>query len=264
MATPIRTTLDFGNGAGGITGLSDAQSPTEPVTLQQALALIERNPWKDDVRAGASTNVNLASPGASVGGVAMVSGDRFLARGQTAQMQNGIYVWNGAAVAATRALDANTFDELESAVVRVSEGTDAGTKWAQTQTNGVLGTNNVIWASSGASAPAASETVSGIAEIATQAETDAGTDDERFVTPMKGKTASWSAKRFSATIGDGSATSYAVTHNLGTDDVDVTVRETGGAKRVVITDVEATSTTTVTIKFNTAPASNAFRVTVTA
>jgi len=33
--------------------------------------------------------------------------------------------------------------------------------------------------------PEASETVAGIAEIATQAETDAGTDDERIVTPLK-------------------------------------------------------------------------------
>ena len=31
----------------------------------------------------------------------------------------------------------------------------------------------------------ASETVAGIAELATQAETDAGTDDERIVTPLK-------------------------------------------------------------------------------
>lgn len=36
--------------------------------------------------------------------------------------------------------------------------------------------------------PPASETVAGIAEIATQAETDAGTDDERIVTPLKLKT----------------------------------------------------------------------------
>jgi len=37
--------------------------------------------------------------------------------------------------------------------------------------------------------PAATETVAGKAEIATQAETDAGLDDERFITPLKFKTA---------------------------------------------------------------------------
>lgn len=35
--------------------------------------------------------------------------------------------------------------------------------------------------------PAASETVSGVLEIATQAETDAGTDDQRALTPLKAK-----------------------------------------------------------------------------
>ena len=39
-----------------------------------------------------------------------------------------------------------------------------------------------------ATVPAASETVAGIAEIATQTETNTGTDDERFVTPLKFKT----------------------------------------------------------------------------
>lgn len=36
-----------------------------------------------------------------------------------------------------------------------------------------------------AGAPAATESIAGVAEIATQAETDAGTDDARFVTPAK-------------------------------------------------------------------------------
>lgn len=45
-----------------------------------------------------------------------------------------------------------------------------------------------FWTVSGVKAstvPDASETVKGIAEIATQAETDAGTDDTRFITPLK-------------------------------------------------------------------------------
>jgi len=39
--------------------------------------------------------------------------------------------------------------------------------------------------SGGGAAAAASESVSGIAELATQAETDAGSDDLRIVTPLK-------------------------------------------------------------------------------
>ncbi len=53
------------------------------------------------------------------------------------------------------------------------------------------GTRSVVFVDSTAddvfpiSAPQATETTAGIAEIADQAEVDAGTDDERFVTPLK-------------------------------------------------------------------------------
>ena len=41
------------------------------------------------------------------------------------------------------------------------------------------------WSPVSSTVPAASETVAGIAELATQAEVNAGTDDERIVTPLK-------------------------------------------------------------------------------
>ena len=75
--------------------------------------------------------------------------------------------------------------ELEQAVTTVEEGTSAGTSWRQSVVNFVLDTGSVTWLQFGAAIGAASETSSGIAEIATQAETDAGTDDARFITPLK-------------------------------------------------------------------------------
>lgn len=42
-----------------------------------------------------------------------------------------------------------------------------------------------VWVRAGGTEVQATETIKGIAEIATQAETDAGTDDERIVTPLK-------------------------------------------------------------------------------
>jgi hypothetical protein len=54
----------------------------------------------------------------------MTAGDRVLLAGQTTASQNGIYVWNGAAVAMTRATDADTAAKLtESLQVQVDEGT---------------------------------------------------------------------------------------------------------------------------------------------
>lgn len=69
------------------------------------------------------------------------------------------------------------------------------------------------------------------------------------------------ARKFSASIGDGSTTAIAVTHSLGTKDVLVQLRRNSD-DAVVYADVVCTSTTVATITFATAPASSAIRVTV--
>jgi hypothetical protein len=161
----------------------------------------------------------------------------------------------------TRSLDASTFPELEQAITTVEEGTSAGAVYRQDQVNGTLGTSSINWVSFGTSAPAASESTAGIAELATQAETDAGTDDLRIVTPLKLATWSGRTKKYSVSIGDGSATSYTVTHNLATRDVQVVVYNNSTYDEV-ITDVTHATTNTLTIVFATAPASNAYRVVV--
>jgi hypothetical protein len=58
-------------------------------------------------------------------------------------------------------------------------------------------------------------------------------------------------------------TALVVTHNLATDDVTVNVFETSGSKALVETDVERTSSNTITLRFATAPASGAYRVVIT-
>lgn len=223
---------------------------------------VEGLAWKDSARVGTQSNINLSSPGATIDGITMASQDRVLVRNQSTQSQNGIYVWNGASTALTRSLDASTFAELEQAIITVEEGTDAGTTWRQTQINGVIDTNNVIFTSFAAAAPAASETTAGIAELATQAEVDAGTDDLRIITPLKLATWSGRLRKVSTSVGDGSATSYVVTHNLNTRDVIIRVFPNSGEYDDVEVDVQRTSTTTATLVFATAPGSNAYRVVV--
>lgn len=223
---------------------------------------VEGLAWKDSARVGTQSNINLSSPGATIDGVTMASQDRVLVRNQSTQSQNGIYVWNGAAVAMTRSLDASTFAELEQAIITVEEGTDAGTTWRQTQVNGTIDSSNVVWTSFAAAAPAASETTAGVAEIATQAEVDAGTDDLRIVTPLKLATWSGRIKKYSTNIGDGSATSYTITHSLNTRDVIIRVFPNSGNYDDVEVDVYRPSTTTATLVFATAPGVNAYRVVV--
>lgn len=225
-------------------------------------SLVEGLAWKDSCRVASQSNLNLSSPGATIDGVTMASQDRVLVRAQSTASENGIYVWNGSAVAMTRALDASTFAELEQAVTTIEEGTSAGSSYRQDQVNGTLGSSTISWVSFGTSAPAASETTAGIAELATQAEVDAGTDDQRIVTPLKLATWAGRLRKYAVNIGDGSATSYTITHSLNTRDVVVRVFPNSGNYDDVEVDVYRPSTTTCTLVFATAPASNAYRVVV--
>ena len=64
-----------------------------------------------------------------------------------------------------------------------------------------------------------------------------------------------------ATIGDGSATSFAITHNRSTTDVTVEVYD-ASTNDTVIANVNRNSTSQVTVSFASAPASNAYKVVV--
>lgn len=260
MARKVFTDFDF-QSVSKVINLPTPSASGDGVPKSYVDSLVEGLAWKDSCRVATQANLNLSAPGATIDGITMASGDRILVRSQTTASENGIYVWNGAAVAATRALDASTFAELEQAVTTVEEGTSAATTYRQDQINGTIGSSTISWVTFGTSAPAASETTAGIAEIATQAEVNTGTDDLRIVTPLK--LASWSGriKKFAVSIGDGTNTSYTVTHNLATLDVQVTVfaNSTGDE---VITDVTHATTNTLTVVFASAPAANAYRVVV--
>lgn len=109
------------------------------------------------------------------------------------------------------------------------------------------------------SARTATETRTGIAEIATDAELTTGTDDTRIVTPLKLKT--YLDNRtggYAANIG-GAGTSYALSHGLNTIDVIVMIKDNTTLEEV-ITDVVITDANTVTVSFAVAPSANAYRV----
>jgi hypothetical protein len=261
MAKEVRSNLDFLDTA-RIVNLPDPVAAKEPATKGYVDSAIEGLSWKDNCRVATQSNVNLASPGASIDGVTMVAGDRVLVRAQTAGAENGIYTWAAAASPLTRAADCSTAVELEQAVTSVDEGTSASTSYRQTAVNFTLGTGAQSWATFGTATPIASETTSGTAEIATQAEVDTGTDDLRFVTPLK--LASWAGRvrKLAANIGDGSATQYDVTHNFGTNDIHVNVFRNSGTFDDVLCDISRPSTNAVRLNFASPPTTNQFRVVV--
>jgi hypothetical protein len=68
--------------------------------------------------------------------------------------------------------------------------------------------------------------------------------------------------KYATNVGDGTATSYTITHNLGTRDVIVSVYEGSGSYAEVICDVNHATTNTITLLFSVAPTSNQYRVVV--
>lgn len=262
MAKQILTDLDLVSTArvtnmGAPVGLDDA------VRLRDLNSAVEGLAWKDSARVASVANINLAAPGANVDGVALSVNDRVLVKDQAAPTENGIYIFNGAATPMTRAPDASVGAELVNATLTIDEGTtNAATTWRQTAVNITLGVTSIAFAAFGASSPPASETTAGIAELATQAEVDTGTDDARIVTPLK--LANWAGRlrKYATNVGDASNTTYTITHNLNSRDVVVEVFRNSGGYDSVQCDVERSSVNAVVLTFLTAPALNAYRVVV--
>lgn len=69
--------------------------------------------------------------------------------------------------------------------------------------------------------------------------------------------------RYAATIGDGTTTSFTVTHNLGTRDVTVNVYDVGSPYEEAYVGIRRTTTNTVTIYTTLPVATNALRVVIT-
>ena len=77
--------------------------------------------------------------------VTVTAGQRVLVKNQTNQADNGIYL--ASAGAWSRALDANSWDELVGAIVFITEGGQKDSAWySTTQAGGTLGVTPIIWA----------------------------------------------------------------------------------------------------------------------
>jgi hypothetical protein len=149
--------------------------------------------------------------------------------GSSTQPGNGIYTVTGNTTNLTvaRATDADAWSELNKAYVWVELGfANGGIGWiTNVAETGTVNTTNIQWVK--------------FASIQS--------------TPIN---------RSTFTIGDGSTTSFVITHNFNFQNPAVQVQEAGAPYNVVYPDVQMTSANTCTIVFATAPTTNQYVVTV--
>lgn len=190
--------------------------------IQSAAAGIASKP---PVRLVATSNIGLSGL-AAIDGVTPVVGDRVLVTGQTTAAQNGVY--NAAASAWTRTtVEGPPPGELETgAMWLVTEGTTyAGSQWRVSTTGAItVGTTSVaivqfnaamaFTAGNGLSLTGSTLAVNPIVGGGLTASPSGLAIDTSVV-----------ARKFSATIGDGAASSFVVSHGLGTQDVVMMVRQ---------------------------------------
>ena len=120
-------------GTGTVTGLPAPVGDTDAANKAYVDAIAQGLTWKNAVHVLSTADVSISSAPAAIDGFTLTAGDRVLLTAQSTPAENGIYVFNGAASAMTRALDADAYGELNGAAVFVQEGTaSADTGWVQT------------------------------------------------------------------------------------------------------------------------------------
>ena len=267
------TALGANLAAGGykITGLADPTSDQDAATKIYVDNAVQGLTWKAAVNLLAFSNIALTGSTGSltIDGHATLTathnGYRLLLIGQSTATQNGIYVYSdaGAGYTLTRAADASVYTELIGATVFVEEGTTYGrTSWLQSNhyITSFASQNWVQMAGAGAYVAGAGLTATGTTfDVGAGLGIVVNTDTVQIDTAVV-------VRKYSTSIGDGTALSYTVTHNLGTRDVTIQVYDNASPYAQVEADVEHTDTNTATIKFASVnpgpPTTNQFRVVV--
>jgi hypothetical protein len=278
--------------ANKLTNVGNGVNPQDAATFGQLNALIQGQTWKDPVRAATTANGALATAfanGQTIDGVVLATGDRILIKNQTTAADNGIYTVN-AAGAPTRAADADVAAELNKATVIITSGTaNQGDVYTQTSVVNTLGTDIQTWTKTGEgnvvysadeitlhlagqvfSIKAGGVGVNELAAAVAGTGLSGGAGSALSVNTGTGLTISGDnvvvdttvvARVAAATVGDGAASAFAVTHNLGKTDILVEVFEISSGSTVEC-DVQRTSANAVTVSFTTPPTANQYRVVV--
>lgn len=259
MAAPTAS-VSFNNQL--ITNLADAVSAQDAVnlrTLQAAVASAAAGiDSKPSVRVLANTNQTLSGL-PTVDGITLTAGQRILLVNQTDPTQNGPYVVaSGSWVRASDELTPGAFWYVE-------EGTSFGkTQWRIENTGTITpGTTSITINQFGAVTTYTNGNGLNLTGTTFSVKPASGGG---IVVDASGVAIDNSivVRKYAANIGDGSATTISISHNLGTRDVNVQIYRNSTPWDTVECDVTRPDTNTVTIAFAVAPSSAAYRVVVQA
>jgi hypothetical protein len=247
-----------------ITNLTDPTNAQDAANKRYVDAAVVGIDWKASVRVATTEAVTLATAfenGDTLDGVTLATGDRVLIKNQADATENGIYVV-AASGAPTRASDADSSAEITASfAVFVEEGTvNADSGWTLTN-NGTItvGTSELSFTQfTGLGQITAGN---GLTKLANTLDVVAGLGIVANANDVAIDTAVV-VRKYAVDLGDGTATSYTITHNLGTRDVTVALYEVASPYAEVVADVEHATTNTITVKFTLAPTTDQFRVVV--
>lgn len=227
-----------------ITNLATPTLDSDAATKGYVDSAVNGTDWKQSVRVGTTANLGALSGLLTVDGVTLVANDRVLVKDQSTGSTNGIYL--AASGSWTRSTDADANAEVTAGLsVMITEGTTlADTQWRLTTNDVVVvGTTALVFAQIGAGSSYTAGTGISIGGNVISVDTAVV------------------VRKFASTVGDGSATSIAVSHGLSTLDVQVQVYEVATGATVEC-DVTRNSTSQVTLGFSVAPVLNTLRVVV--
>ena len=247
-----------------ITGLATPSVGSDAANRDFVESLVATGTNKGEARVVATSNITIASPGATIDGVtlSLSTPDLVLLIGQTTASQNGLYVFNGAANPLTRATNADTTAEVKPGMfVFVSEGTVNSSNGFTLVTPNpiVLGTTALTFVqTSGAGQITAGSGLvksGNVLNVATNANSGivVNADDIAIDSTLV-------STKYTQAIGDGTSTTITVTHGRNNPNAGAVLRQTlTPFERVFPTERNPTANT-MSFTFFTAPTANQYTV----
>jgi len=126
-----------------ITDLASPTLATDATNKAYVDNALQGVPYKSYVRTASAGDVDIAAPGASIGGIALQAGDNFLLYGQEDPTENGVYTYVSATAPATRRTD---LELVPGMTIFVDEGQQADTTYQLTSNGPItVGTSDIAF-----------------------------------------------------------------------------------------------------------------------